>query len=140
MKMVLLDTNVLSEVLRPRPSPAVIERLLRFTSRTLFASAVTRFELRFGAALRPDAPVFWSRLQRELLPLVTWLPVSEAVSTRAGDIAAAQRLAGRPSGSLDPLIAATALTRGVPLATRNVQHFERIDGREVHNWFDPPAD
>ena len=137
--MVLLDTNVLSEVLRPRPSPAVIGRLLQFSSKTLFASEVTRFELRFGTALRPDAKLFWSRLQREVLPLVTWLPVSEAVSLRAGDIAAAQRLAGRPCGSLDPLIAATALTHGVPLATRNVQHFERIDGLEVQNWFELSA-
>lgn len=137
--MVLLDTSVLSEVLRPRPSPAVIGRLLQFTSKTLFASEVTRFEMRFGSALRPDAPLFWARIQRELLPLVTWLPVSEAVSTRAGDIAAAQRLAGRSCGTLDPLIAATALTQGVPLATRNVQHFARIDGLEVQNWFEPPA-
>jgi predicted nucleic acid-binding protein len=137
--VVLLDTNVLSEVLRPRPSPAVIGRLLQFTSKTLFASEVTRFELRFGSALRPDASLFWARIQQDLLTLVTWLPVSEAVSMRAGDIAAAQRLAGRPCGTLDPLIAATALTKGVPLATRNVQHFARIDGLEVQNWFDPPA-
>ena len=137
--MVLLDTNVLSEVLRPRPSPAVIGRLLPFTSKTLFASEVTRFELRFSSAFRPDAAPFWARIERELLTLVTWLPVSEAVSTRAGDIAAAQRLAGRRCGTLDPLIAATALTKGVPLATRNVQHFARIDGLDVQNWFDPPT-
>ena len=68
--------------------------------------------MRFGAALRPDASVFWSRLQRDVLPLVTCLPASRAVSTRAGDIAAAQRLAGRPCGTLDPLIAATALVQG----------------------------
>lgn len=136
---VLLDTDILSEVLRPRPAPAVIGRLLQFTSQTLLASEVTRFEMRYGAALRPDAPSFWRRLQRDVLPLVTWLPVNEAVSTRAGDIAAAQRLAGRPCGSLDPLIAATALVHGIPLATRNVQHFEQIDGLEVQNWFEPPA-
>ena len=45
--------------------------------------------MRFGAALRPDASVFWSRLQRDVLPLVIFLPVSRAVSTRAGNIAAA---------------------------------------------------
>ncbi len=134
--MVLLDTNILSEVLRPRPSPAVIGRLLQFNSRTLFASEITRFELCFGARLRADAPMFWARLQRELMPLVTWLPVTEAVSTRAGEIAAAQRLAGRPCGTVDPFIAATALVQGVPLVTRNVQHFERINGLKVQNWFE----
>ena len=133
--MFVLDTNILSEVLRPRPSPAVIGRLLQCNSRTLFASEITRFELRFGASLRADAAMFWARLQRELMPLVTWLPVNEAVSTRAGEIAAAQRLAGRPCGAIDPFIAATALVQGMPLVTRNVQHFERVDGLKLQNWF-----
>ena len=134
--MYVLDTNILSEVLRPRPSPAVIGRLLACNSRTLFASEITRFELCFGARLRPDAAVFWARLQRELMPLVTWLPVDQAISTRAGEIAAAQRLTGRPCGTVDPFIAATALVQGVPLVTRNVQHFERVDGLKVQNWFE----
>jgi predicted nucleic acid-binding protein len=134
--MFLLDTNVLSEVMRPRPSPELIRRLLQCNSRTLFASEVTRFELRFGASLRADADAFWARLQRDVLPLVTWLPVVEAVSVRAGDIAASQRLAGRPTGSLDPVIAATALTSRMPLVTRNVQHFNSIQGLVVQNWFE----
>jgi predicted nucleic acid-binding protein len=134
--MYLLDTNILSEVLRPRPSPAVIGRLLKCNSRTLFASEITRSELCFGARLRADAPMFWARLQRELLPLVTWLAVDEAVSTRAGEVAAAQRLTGRPCATMDPFIAATALVHGVPLVTRNVQHFDRVDGLRLQNWFD----
>lgn len=134
--MFVLDTNILSEVLRPRPSPEVIRRLLQCNSRTLFASEITRFELCFGARLRADAPMFWARLQRELMPLVTWLPVNEAISTRAGEIAAAQRLTGRPCGTVDPFIAATALVQGMPLVTRNVQHFERITGLRLQNWFE----
>lgn len=133
--MYLLDTNVLCEVLRPRPEPNVIRRLLACHSRMLFASEITRFELCFGAQLRADAPLFWARIQRELLPLVTWLPVDALVSARAGEIAAQQRLSGRPSGTVDPLIAATALTKGVPLVTRNVRHFDRIDGLQLENWF-----
>ncbi len=132
--MVLLDNNILSEVLRPRPSPALIRRLLACNSRTRFASELTRFEWCFGARLRDDASIFWARLQRELMPLVTWLPVDEAVSSRAG--AAAQRLMGRPCGTVDPFIAATALVQGVPLVTRNVQHFDRVDGLKVQNWFE----
>jgi predicted nucleic acid-binding protein len=133
--MFVLDTNVLSEVLRQRPSPGVVRRLLENNSKTLFASELTRYELRFGAALRADAPAFWSRLQRDVLPLVTWLAVTERISLRAADIAAAQRLSGRPCGSIDPLIAATALEQGVPLVTRNVLHFEHVAGLEVQNWF-----
>ena len=133
--MFVLDTNVLSEVLRQRPSPGVIRRLLENSSKTLFASELTRYELRFGAALRADASEFWSRLQRDVLPLVTWLAVTESISLRAADIAAAQRLSGRPCGTINPLIAATALVQGVPLVTRNVQHFDHVAGLEVQNWF-----
>ncbi len=71
--------------------------------------------------------------QRDVLPLVTWLAVTERISLRAADIAAAQRLSGRPCGTIDPLIAATALEQGVPLLTRNVQHFEHVAGLEVQN-------
>ncbi len=136
MSLYLLDTNVLSETLRPRPHPNVIRRLLACNSRTLFASEITRFELCFGASLRADAPLFWARIQRELLPLVTWLPVDAQVSAKAGEVAAQQRLAGRPSGMADPLIAATALVQGVPLVTRNVRHFERVHGLLLQNWFE----
>jgi predicted nucleic acid-binding protein len=130
----VLDTNVLSEVIRQRPSPGVIRRLLESSSSALFASELTRHELRFGAALRPDAPAFWGRLQRDVLPLVTWLAVTEHDSMRAAEIAAQQRLSGRPSGTIGPLIAATALVQGMPLVTRNVQHFQHVTGLEVQNW------
>lgn len=134
--MFLLDTNVLSEVLKPRPSPVVMRRLTQHLSTDLFASEVTRYELRFGAALRGDAGGLWSRIERQVLPLVTWLPVSPRVSVLAGDIAAAQRRAGRPAGTLDPLIAATALQRGFLLVTRDVAHFRSVPGLVVQDWFE----
>lgn len=134
--MVVLDTNVLSEVLKPRPSPAVVRRLLQHTSAQLFASEITRHELRYGATLRADGGRFWQRIEREVLPLVTWLGVTPHVSVLAGDVAAAQRRAGRPAGAVDPLIAATALAQGCALATRNVEHFAGVAGLVVENWFD----
>jgi hypothetical protein len=133
--MVVLDTNVLSEVLRPRPSPGVVRRLLRYESTQLFASEITRYELRFGAALRSDEGRLWERIEREVLPLVTWLALTPRVSVLAGDVAAAQRRAGRPAGAIDPLIAATALAQGCTLATRNVEHFASVPRLVVEDWF-----
>lgn len=135
----LLDTNVLSELLRPRPVPAVVERLRACRATQLFASELSRFELRFGASLRPDAPDLWQRIELSLLPLVTWLPVDGRVSLLAGDIAARQRLSGTPAGSIDPLIAATAVALGGVLVTRNVRHFQGIAGLVIENWFESPA-
>lgn len=133
--MYLLDTNVLSEIVRPRPDARVVNRLLTLRAVDLFASAVTRYELRYGACLRKDTARFWARLQVDILPLVTWLPVTSEIAEAGGDISADLRLQGRSAGDLDPLIAATATAHGLVLVTRNTRHFERVAGLRVENWF-----
>jgi len=134
--MFVLDTNVLSEVLKPLPAPAVIRRLAERASKDLFASEITRYELRFGAALRPNVGALWARIERDLVPLVGWLPVDATTAVLAGDIAAHQRQQGRPAGAVDPLIAATALSRGWILVTRNRMHFQSVPGLMVEDWFE----
>lgn len=133
--MRLLDTNVLSQLVRPRPDPGVIDELRRWRSDTVFASAVTRYELRYGAALREDGDKFWTRLEAEILPVVTWLPVSQPIAERAAVIAADLRRNRRPCGDFDPLLAATALEHGLTLVTRNTRHFEAVPGIALENWF-----
>lgn len=133
--MYLLDTNVLSEVVRAHPDAGVARRLAEQPSAVLFASAVTRYELRYGADLRDDADGFWARICGQIIPLVTWLPITQAVAQRAGTVAAGLRRAGRPCGSMDPLLAATALEQGLTLVTRNTRHFEAVPGIALENWF-----
>lgn len=133
--MRLLDTNVLSELVRVRPNPAVVARVRQRHSHQVFASVITRYELRYGASLREDAESFWARLQRSIIPLVTWLPVTPAIAERGGAVAAALRRAGRVCGDLDPLLAATALEHDLILVTRNVKHFEHVPQLNLENWF-----
>ncbi len=134
--MRLLDTNILSELVRPTPNAGVVAELNRWTSRQLFASALSRYELRYGASLRRDAAVFWSTLQREILPLVIWLPITQDIAERGGDISAYLRRKGRECGDIDPLLAATALEHNLTLVTRNQRHFEPVPGLSIENWFD----
>lgn len=131
----LLDTNVLSELVRAQPNPAVVAQLRKRHSHEVFASVITRYELRYGASLRADAEVFWARLQRSIIPVVTWLPVTQAIAERGGVIAAALRRAGRVCGDLDPLLAATALEHELILVTRNVKHFKHVPQLTLENWF-----
>lgn len=133
--MRLLDTNVLSEIVRPAPDAKVVAALRKWRSTNLFASAITRYELRYGASLRPDADRFWSRLRQEILPVVTWLPLTQEIAERGGDIGAELRRKDRESGDLDPLLAATAVVHSLILVTRNVRHFECVPGLVVENWF-----
>lgn len=137
--MRLLDTNILSETIRPRPDARVIRTLLRQPPGTLYASELTRFELRRGAFLRDDPEPLWARIRELILPLVHWLPLDEATSLRAGELSAWLRRQGREIGVVDTLLAGTAQARGLVMVTRNLRHFERIDGLKLENWFDPES-
>ena len=124
--MYLLDTNIVSEVLRRRPDPKVIARLSQVEPEEIHASVITLFELRFGSMLRDDAAKFWQKIETEILPLVRWLDVDRSVASKAGDIAAKLQKLGTPIGVNDCLIAGTALAHNLVLVSRNVRHFEKI--------------
>ena len=64
----LIDTNVLSEVIRPRPNLKVVRQLLATDPALRFASDVTRYELRYGAMLRDDGGTLWARIAQHILP------------------------------------------------------------------------
>ena len=131
--MYLLDTNIISEVLRRQPDPKVVVRLREVEPEEIHASVITLFELRFGSMLRDDATNFWQKIETDILPLVRWLDVDRSVANKAGDIAANLQRLGTPIGINDCLIGATALVHNLVLVSRNVRHFEKITNllREV---------
>lgn len=133
--MFLLDTNVLSEVLRPRPNLSVARKLYTTAPELRFASEITRYELRMGARLRDDADAFWARIEQRIVPLVQWLPIDAAVALAGADLAAALRRAGLPLEWTDLMVGATAQVHGLTMVTRNVRHFERVPGIAIENWF-----
>ncbi len=137
--MYLIDTNVLSEVIRPRPQLSVVKHLLTTDPALRFASEVTRYELRYGAMLRDDGGVLWARIVQRILPLVHWLPVDQAVVLAAADLGAALRRSGQPIEWADLMLAATASVHGLAVVTRNVRHFERVPDVQVENWFPPES-
>lgn len=131
---VVLDTNVLSELVKPAPNASVSQMILDAPAGSLFASEVTRYELRYGALMHPRPEHLWARIQALILPIPTWLNVTPEISERTAVIAATLERQGRPIGAIDPFIAATALVLGCPVVTRNVRHFQFIDGLQVINW------
>jgi tRNA(fMet)-specific endonuclease VapC len=136
MSRYLADTNVLSEVLKKRPNPAVVNRLQSLSPAVVYASEITRMELRFGAALHPHGKALWTTIEASILPLVTWLDFDRDASTTTADLLAAVQKAGTPIGPWDTCLAGTALARGLILVTRNVSHFKRIPKLRVENWFE----
>lgn len=134
----LLDTNVLSEILRKRPAPEVLARFRATAPTDLKTSVVCTFELRYGAALHARGGKktgLWRRISREILSLFTILPLDEAEACRAGEILADLKRRGELIGLEDVLIGATALENGLTVVTRNLRHFDRISGLSVESWW-----
>jgi len=120
----LVDTNVLSELPRPRPNPNVLRWFA--AQEAIHLSVVTLEELAFGVARA--APSVRGRLTRWLDALLearpTVLDVTPAIARASGDLRAAREARGRRVAQADMLIAATALAHGLTLATRNARDFE----------------
>lgn len=131
----LVDTNVLSELARPRPNPAVVHWLA--AQSRVHLSVVTLEELAFGVARARGRP--GARLRSWFDALIAAEPalidVTPAVARASGELRAAREARGRRVAMADMLIAATALTHGLTLVTRNVRDF---DGCGV-TLFDPFA-
>lgn len=136
MTRYLLDTNLLSEILKKRPSPAVLTRLAEVENDALATSAISVMELRFGAARHPDGERLWRRIRQELLPRVLILPIDGPVAVRAGDVLARLESNGQRIGTEDALIAASGLVHEMTVVTRNLRHFERVPGLAAESWWD----
>lgn len=130
----LLDTNVLSELMKKRPNPQLISRLASLPSDSLATSCICVMELRYGSSLRDDFEIFWPRVQQEILSRVNILPVGAEETVIAGDTLAHLQKTGRPVGTEDLLIASTAISHRCVLVTGNIRHFRNIKGLRIENW------
>lgn len=132
----LLDTNVVSELARSRPEPAVADWFAGVSDEALYLSVLTLGELRKGVELlRQGAKRERLRLWLET-DVPTWfghrlLPVDAAVADRWGRLLAAAR---RTHSTTDSLIAATALQHDLRLVTRNVADFDFAGLEVVNPW------
>jgi tRNA(fMet)-specific endonuclease VapC len=132
----LLDTNILSELMKKKPNQRIVSRLSLLPAQALFTSCICVMELRFGSARRGDFEAFWSRVYEEILSRVSILPFGTEEALIAGDTLAYLQKAGRPIGVEDLFIASTALNNRCNLVTGNTRHFSHIKGLTVENWFE----
>jgi tRNA(fMet)-specific endonuclease VapC len=134
--MYLVDTNILSELIKRHPNPHVLARLRSKPAHTLFTSSICIMELRFGSALREDFEKFWQKITKEIISRINIIPIGEREALAAGDILADLRKSGQTIGLEDVLIAASAITNQFVVATANIRHFSRIAGLQIENWFE----
>ena len=137
--MFLLDTNVVSELLRPSPEPVVEAWVGDARATDLYFSAIGEAELRYGVAILPAgrrqtalASAIEAILREDFADRI--LPFDSEAAREYADIAAARRSAGRPFAPADCQIAAIARSRGMAVVTRNLRDFEDIGAEVVDPW------
>ena len=137
--MIMLDTNVISESLRPNPESRVLDWVNTQAIETLYLSAITVAELRFGAALLPSGrrkAKLQDRLEHKLLPLFTGrvLPFDFTVTEAYAEVMSQARMAGQSISTADGYIAATAAANGMSIATRDTNPFAAAGLEVINPW------
>ena len=137
--MIILDTNVLSALMRQVPELPVVEWLDQQQADSVWITSVTLFEARFGLALLPKGKrrqaleaAFARLLVEDLEDRV--LAFDTSAATEAAALAADRQKAGRPVDFRDTQIAGIALSRRATLATRNTRHFQDLRVPVVDPW------
>lgn len=137
--MIVLDTNVLSELLRSEPERRVIEWIETQPDTSLFTTTVTQGEILLGIAVLPSgrrrsalSSAARAIFEEDLATRV--LPFDGDAAVAFAEIGAARRATGRPISQLDAMIAAIAQSRDAVLATRNTRDFEHCGVDLIDPW------
>jgi predicted nucleic acid-binding protein len=137
--VIILDTNVLSALMRKAPEALVVGWLDRQPAESVWITTITLFETRLGLALLPKGrrqrvleAAFAGLLENDLENRV--LDFDSAAATEAASLAAERQKSGRPVDMRDTQIAGIALARHATLATRNVRHFVDLKIPVVDPW------
>jgi len=137
--MIVLDTNVISELWRSVPNPKVLAWMDAQMVETLYLSAITVAELRFGLATMQEGrrrTILQSRLEREVLPVFAQrvLPFDLAASQAYAELMAKTRASGLAIGAADGYIAASASAHGFAVATRDTRPFLDAGVTVINPW------
>ena len=133
----LLDTNILSELIKPQPQRVVIEKFSASQGELALAS-VTWHELLFGLYCLPVSDrrdIIESFLFERIAPLMPILPYDHRAAQWLAQERARLSQIGQPPSLADGQIAAIAATNNLTLVTRNTKDFVHFSGLEVDDWF-----
>jgi predicted nucleic acid-binding protein len=137
--VILLDTNVLSELMLPRPAETVVAWLNGQAPEDIWTTTISVFEVRFGLALmdqgrrrRALEDAFAALLEEDLSGKIANFDLTAA--ELAGELGAKRRGAGRSFEFRDAQIGGIALARRASVATRNVKHFEDLGVPIIDPW------
>lgn len=134
--MIVLDTDVVSELMKRQPDDKVGEWLKSIGNTTLTTTAITVMEVEYGMQLLPEGRRKTELAARfsSLIGALAVLPLDEVAASRAGHFQAARRSAGFAPSASDMMIAGIVASAGAALATRNVKDFETLPIPLIDPW------
>lgn len=133
--MYLIDTNVLSELIKKNPNSNFIARLRTIPTDALFSASICIMELRYGALKRGNPSDLWTKIEQQILPRIRILPFSYKEAMKAGDVIHHLYSIGQPIGIEDTMIASIALSNNLTVVSANTKHFDRVPNLKTENWF-----
>ena len=128
----LLDTKICIYIIKQQPV-TVLKRFLEYQVGDIGISSITLSELRYGVAKSTHREKNAKALDEFIIPLEL-VSYDESAAHVYGDIRAALEKAGTPIGSMDMLIAAHAVSLGIPLVTNNTREFLRVPSLKIIDW------
>ncbi|MGA1870584.1 MAG: type II toxin-antitoxin system VapC family toxin [bacterium] len=132
--MFLFDTDVITNIFKPKPSRYLVERLKNLPREDQFVSTITIAEIVYGAmkSTRPEYHLF--NLKNLILPTVTIVSFNSEAAFYCGEIRAELEKQGIPISFADLQIASIAISHKLTLITGNTKHFQRISTLQSENW------
>jgi len=132
----LFDTDVISSLMKGDAPQALTKRLEAASGDSQAISAVTVFEVYFGAHKSVDPKRFIMLFETAVLPIVEIIAFDDNAARIAGKLRSERERVGKPIAPGDLQIAATALASGRILITNNTRHFANIPGLDIENWLE----
>ena len=139
--MILLDSDVVSALMRLRPEQPVVQWLDRQPPSSIWVTSITVMEIRYGLQTMPKgfrqetmAKSFERLLEDKVERRIA--PFDSEAAQHAADLMSLRKVKGRPGDVKDTMIAGIALATRATLATRNTSHFEDLSVPVVNPWKD----
>jgi len=137
--MIIFDTNVVSELLKPLPNNGVIEWIESLSRQMIFTTTITKAELMYGVSILPEGQKKLGKLNdlRDILDNDfngKILSFDSDAADKFAEIAALRKASGKPISQFDAMIAAITKSRGARLATRNTRDFDGCAIEIINPW------
>ena len=132
--MYLLDTNILSELVKKNPNKNLMIGLESIPSASLYTASICVMELRYGVLRRGNPSDLWSKIEKSILSKVRILNFYYKDALKAAEVLSELHSIGQPVGIEDVMIGSIALSNGLVVVSANTKHFSRIPDLKSENW------